>query len=321
MRLLQWATNDAGLRRYLLANYPDDCADEETSILGYTWNTTRDTLQFRGPSDEALNFSGPLTRRKLFSVTASTYDLIGFMSPLTLAMKLLVQETFLDETKPGWNDTLNDYFQEAYQAYLPDVIAIGNIILPRCKIYSPKAKEATLHFFSDASVQAYAVCVYLVTSHTGEYEGEANSRLIFAKQRLSPTKTSKDQELTIPRLELTALWMSFRAAVFLTSNGLQTESPVTKLVFWCDSQPVLFWLKALTHPGVYVRNRVHHILGLAEKLNVNYDLSINYIPTAHNPADLATRPHSITPIEMADPNCWWYTGPDFLTDKHYTPRN
>ena len=47
-----------------------------------------------------------LTRRITLSLTMSLYDPMGFICPLTIRLKWLLQQMGKEKLKPGWDETL-----------------------------------------------------------------------------------------------------------------------------------------------------------------------------------------------------------------------
>ena len=66
-------------------------------VLGLLWNCSDDNFQFSLQLKKKL-----LTIRGILSVLRSIFDLLGFLSPITLSAKLLLQD--LCRRKLGWDD-------------------------------------------------------------------------------------------------------------------------------------------------------------------------------------------------------------------------
>ncbi|CAH0730303.1 unnamed protein product, partial [Brenthis ino] len=76
-----------------------------------------------------------------------------------------------------------------------------------------------------------------------------------------------------------------------------------RCVFWTDSCVVLGWLRSPDKTKTFVANRVAAIGELTDPK------AWRYVPTAENPADLASR--GVDPQEVNDSTIWWH-GPMFL---------
>ncbi|KAF8789589.1 hypothetical protein HNY73_007519 [Argiope bruennichi] len=67
-----------------------DLYSPEVQVLGLLWNVERDTLSisFKEPVLE----EGPVSKRKILSITHRIFDPIGVTCPVTLIPKLILQE-------------------------------------------------------------------------------------------------------------------------------------------------------------------------------------------------------------------------------------
>ena len=107
--------------------------------------------------------------------------------------------------------------------------------------------------------------------------------------------------MTIPRLELTAAFMSVKVSTFLDQELDYENIPHT---YWTDSKVVLGYIANETKRfHVYVANRVQQI---REQTHVK---QWSYVTSAENPADIASR--GLCASELAT-NSTWLKGPDFL---------
>ena len=150
-----------------------------------------------------------------------------------------------------------------------------------------------LHVFSDASDRGYGSCAYL---RVGSPSGQVNCCLIIGKSRVAPTKKQ-----TIPRLELTA-------AVLVCGLGKmikqELEVQIKKEYYWVDSMNVLGYINNTSrHFKTFVANR----LSVIQETTTPYQW--RYVPTALNPADLASR--RIRPCDTQALKTWT-EGPKFL---------
>jgi hypothetical protein len=147
--------------------------------------------------------------------------------------------------------------------------------------------NVVLHIFVDASTTAYGTVAY-VTSNS-------HSSMVMSKSRVAPLK-----KLTLPQLELMAAVTGSRLASYL-SNHLK----VTKIVFWSDSQIVIYWLSSQKDLKCFIQNRVKEIH------QATNNATWNYCPTSDNPADLLTR--GISADDLSKSNLWTH-GPPWLTN-------
>lgn len=152
-----------------------------------------------------------------------------------------------------------------------------------------------LHSFCDASQAAYGACIYIKYT---SLSGKQAVTLLCAKSRVAPTKAT-----TIPRLELSSALLASRLASTI-NNAFR--KPIARCIYWTDSSVALAWIN--TCPSklkTYVANRVATIQELTDSS------SWRHVPTAHNPADLASR--GVDPQHAQAQQLWWH-GPSFLLE-------
>ncbi|GBP31116.1 hypothetical protein EVAR_77413_1 [Eumeta japonica] len=153
----------------------------------------------------------------------------------------------------------------------------------------------SLHVFSDASLKAYATCVYV---RSADALGNITVRLLCAKAKVKPLKA-----ITIPRMELCGALLAARLY-----DKVKEASRITidQVHFWCDSKIVLGWLKISPHKlSAFISHRVTEINNLCDSKNWMY------VPSSWNPADLASR--GVYPDELRS-LCLWWEGPSYLKD-------
>ena len=127
------------------------------------------------------------------SEIAKIYDVLGWFSPSTVAMKILLQRVW--ERKIEWDDPVSQDIQETWEQWRSELDILANVHIPRY-YYSKMAKATSiqLHGFSDVSEDAYAGVVYL---RSVDESNNVHVSLVTSKTKVSPIKC-----LIIPRLEL-----------------------------------------------------------------------------------------------------------------------
>ena len=136
--------------------------EEYTKTPGIEWNSNMDhfrlTIAKLPPLDN-------ITKRMLVSDVAKTFDILGWFSPTTIKVKILLQRLW--EQKIDWDDPVptpvyNDWLQWRSELHL-----LSSKHIPRC-YFDKKSQIASvqLHGFRDASENAYAAVVYLRLTDT-----------------------------------------------------------------------------------------------------------------------------------------------------------
>ena len=270
----------------LSTNTPLD-EDIFVKVLGMNWNTLDDEIIFS--FTELYNYANslPLTKRSVLKVTAKIYDPMGFLSPLTVKMKILFQELCIEKTI--WDIELKGESLRKWKSFLQDLILIDCYRIPRC-YFARQPVDIQLHGFSDASERAYPAVVYIRSTYS---DGQVEVRLVASKSRVAPIKRQ-----TIPRLELLGALILARLVNKLKSLGFESHT-----LLWTDSMTTLCWIKNERVWKQYVGQRVDEIRRLTHRD------SWRHCPGEINPADLLSR--GLTAKELFTSNTWW-NGPNFL---------
>ena len=265
-------------------------------ILGIEWDTTEDRLIIRTSVPDR-----PFTKRGVLATLNSTFDPLDFIAPLILSGRIL--QRLLVPSKNdnpsiaalGWDDPLPDNYYQQWEDWKTSIRAAdGKITIPRCLFppgFSPVIKQE-LHAFSDASIHGIGHVVYVRSFNS---RNEPHVSFLFASSKIAPRCPN-----SIPRLELCAA-VDMSIATLSFSQNLQIE---TENVFlYCDSKIVLGYISNTTKRfSRYVTRRVNLI---TKSFPVSH---WHYVDTAHNPADVASRPQTLESLTASS----WFKGPSFL---------
>ena len=253
------------------------------------------------PSEDYFAFSvcvqsvnHKITKRVILSEVAKLFDPVGWLAPVTIQAKSLLQELW--KLTLGWDQELPYDVNQQWQTYQCELIHIEQIKIPRCITVS-NYQSVQLHGFSDASEKAYAAVIYL---RSVQNDGQITVKLVTAKTRVAPIK-----QLSIPRLELCG-------AVLLTKLITKVQQTINlncDLYLWTDSTIVLRWLAAFPNRWTtFVANRVAEIQQLVPVENWHHVISED------NPADCASR--GLSPAVLKDFSLWW-NGPTWLCEDSF----
>lgn len=114
--------------------------------LGVQWSAESDSFQFKVVVRER-----PFTRRGILSVVSSIYDPLGFLSPVILSAKIILQDLCRKEI--GWDDVIPEEYIQRWRKWLDDLHHLESFKVKRC--IKPdgfgEVTSAQMHHFSDAS--------------------------------------------------------------------------------------------------------------------------------------------------------------------------
>ena len=261
-----------------------------SKALGLQWNSRFDTMS---PAINVQPNYRP-TKRGLISDVAKTYDILGWIAPAVLSMKLLYQKLW--KTGHDWDEQVPSDLLDLHSQWRSQLPHLEARQLPRCySSPSHNIKHLELHGFSDASQSAFGAVLYCRTTY---HDHPPTVSLITAK-----TKVAKLDPPTIPRLELCGAKL---LTIILLNVANILNIPSNSWHCWTDSSIILAWLDGRTRSlPVFVQNRVDFILQGTSPRNWHH------VPTTANPADCASR--GIMPQELLHHPLWW-EGPSWLSE-------
>ena len=249
--------------------------------LGIVWDSRKDVMA----AQVQLPESYVSTKRGIVSDTARSFDVLGWLAPFILNMKVLFQQLW--KKKIGWDEALDEELTARHTEWREQLPLLKTMTLPRCYFAAGTTTSTQLHGFSDASELAFAAVVYLRATYQ---DGSVSCRLVVAKTRVAPLHT-----VSMPRLELCGAEM-LSELLAVTGNTLQI--PNHEIYAWCDSTVALAWLRGSpSNYKVFVANRV---TSAARNIPPSAWL---HVPTAQNPADCASRGLSAEELKYHD--LWW----------------
>ncbi|CAD7001397.1 unnamed protein product, partial [Ceratitis capitata] len=292
--LRKWTSNNTQVldgipKSHLLST--DFLEFEDTSTvkaLGIRWNARSDYFYF---ITKPIDSKGIITKRAILSAIAKLFDPLGWLAPIIIVAKILMQNIWLEGT--DWDETVSSTTMNRWQTFVSGYAEINNIRVPRWVNFTPCA-TAEIHGFCDASEKAYAATIFLKIT----LEGKVNVNLLMAKTRVAPVKT-----ISLPRLELCGAVLLAETMESII-NQLNLGNLATH--FWTDSTIVLAWIRK--PPCSWSTFVAHRVTKIVEKVgNKNW----RHVDSESNPADLASR--GLPAGELVDNPLWWQ-GPSWLQE-------
>ncbi|GFQ91591.1 uncharacterized protein TNCT_228521 [Trichonephila clavata] len=221
--LRKWASNCSELLNSIdsdmrLSNTSLNIDNDDTvKTLGILWHPASDVFYFK---ITPLSFEGTLTKRTLLSTIAKTFDPLGWLSPITIQYKTIMQRLWKQQLQ--WDERVPTDIKLEWEQLANDVQFVKDIKIPRFLLVDSD-NQFHLFGFSDASEKAYAAAIYC---RSVSDTGKINVQLIIAKTRVAPLKT-----VSLPRLELCGALFSFLDRKTFVANRvakIQTLSSATQ---------------------------------------------------------------------------------------------
>ena len=123
------------------------------------------------------------TRRGILSTIASLYDPLGFVAPVLLEAKVLLQT--LCKQNLGWDEPIRENELGRWKSWLKNLVELNKIEVYRCLKPTEFGRVVSiqLHHFADASSYGYGACSYL---RFLDHCGSVHLSFLIGKSRLAP---------------------------------------------------------------------------------------------------------------------------------------
>ena len=103
---------------------------EEHKVLGFLWSPESDQFIFDVSILARLACDLQPTKRNLVSLIGRFYDPLGFLSPVVIQFKLLLQELY--QLKLDWDQAIPDEVGKKWKDLIADISDSVPMSLPRC---------------------------------------------------------------------------------------------------------------------------------------------------------------------------------------------
>ncbi|MFO0089735.1 MAG: hypothetical protein ACK518_02905 [bacterium] len=161
-------------------------------MLGVRLNPNTDTFGYKIKVNPAVK-----TKREILSEVATQYDPLGWLAPVTITARILLQNVWLSGT--GWDEPVAPKLLSLWQSWASNLHHVENLSIPR--LLTPTTDGIELHAYCDASEAAYG-CVLYARSEIGH---KIHVNIIASRSKVAPIKP-----MTIPKLELQAAVLAVR---------------------------------------------------------------------------------------------------------------
>lgn len=186
------------------------------------------------------------TKRSILSKIAQLFDPIGFIAPVILVAKIIMQQIWKAEL--DWDEVVPKEIAEKWINLWSCIAEVEKIKIPRW-LGIESDVQSELHGFADSSFEAYGAVIYLRVT---KLNGDISCNLLVSKSKVAPLKG-----FTIPRLELAAAKLLSNLFV-MVRNSMEFEH--IPYYLWSDNTTALQWInKPLHELKLYVVNRVKRI--------------------------------------------------------------
>ncbi len=266
-------------------------AAADVKTLGLCYDTRSDHFVFKTFAPPP----GSWTKRRVLKLFPRLYDPLGLLLPFSITARIYFSTVAKEEKR--WDFPLPP--SKEWEAWVQQLEQLPLLRFPRC-LKTGLPVRTQLHLFADASKEAFAAAAYIVCFYTNQ---TPSARLVAARAHVAPKAGN-----TIPRLELRAADLAVLLKKHLTQH-LKIQCKET--FYWSDSITVLYWIKSDSKKFQdFVHNRLQHIRRASEQTDWRW------VPTADNPADLATRGLSVKKLAASS---LWKEGPAFLRTEDFPP--
>ena len=265
-------------------------SDNFLKALGMEYSSSQDYFRFSPP--HSFQEESPITRRSVLSDSAKIFDPFGFISCVTIVVKIILQKLW--EQGTTWEEPRPPHNQRDWLDWRMQLSKICTLRIPRC--YAPvnvQIVDRQLSSFSDASERAYCGVVYVRSINKA---GGVHISLALDKTRVALLK-----KVTLSHLELCRAHLLVQLMKHL--QGI-LSIPTCNLHAFTDSTFVLSWIHGSSQRfKTFEANRIGEI-----QENVPPE-ERNHIGRKENPANIGSL--SILPGKVVHHKLWW-NGPDWI---------
>ena len=185
--------------------HPDNVLPQNEKVLGLPWNAALDCYVIESELLQKIQITGNVTQRVLLKLAASLFDHLGFIAPLTIRLRKVLQATW--NHGPKWDKPLLlDNIQD-FSKLREEIPAFKDVEIPRSYFLDKIISSIDLHTFTDASEYALSAVSYMRI--------EYSDRSISVKYEMGKARVAPIKRMTIPNLEIQAAAYGAQLAQFI----------------------------------------------------------------------------------------------------------
>ncbi|XP_037930936.1 uncharacterized protein LOC119665764 [Teleopsis dalmanni] len=240
------------------------------------------------------------TKRAILSDAGKLFDPFGWLSPVTIKAKIMIQKLWM--LGISWDTEIPPNLQAQWEEFKLRLPAVQKITMKRWTQHSENSL-IELHGFADASEAGYAAVVYTKVINAEK----VTISLVASKTKVAPIK-----QVSLARLELCAAVLLIKLINYIQKNNKITYS---KVIAWSDSKIVLNWLRQYPNRcTTFVANRVSYIQD-------TFKGQFRFVPGKDNPADIPSR--GVYGDNLISNILWWpiWTINWLIKDERNWPEN
>ncbi|XP_011689310.1 PREDICTED: uncharacterized protein LOC105450902 [Wasmannia auropunctata] len=277
--LRKWAANADELLEDIAPEHQQHCEHREWepeqchSTLGLQWHPRQDVFAYR----VRLRQEETVTKRVVLAETARLFDPLGWIAPVVVRAKILIQVLWM--RRIDWDQTLSSEDQRTWQRLREELPLLENVRMPRWLCTSTAGGGVEIHGFADASERAYAAVAYLRVSG-GHHDWQVT--MLQAKTRVAPLKQWKtyvaNRTAEIQRALPGALWHHLPGEenpADCASRGLSPSELVEHPLWWRGPA----WLARGDWPSRYEEPELTDDVEISERRRVHAAVATEEDPT------------------------------------------
>ncbi|XP_026317738.1 uncharacterized protein LOC113228599 [Hyposmocoma kahamanoa] len=161
--------------------------DSSVKVLGVAWQPVKDVFSYN-----VTPLHNRVTKCVVLLETARIFDPVGFLCPVIVAAKILIQELWLAGV--DWDAEVPQDIRQKWLRIVSGFPNLSNIQIPR--FVPTQSCRVELHGFCDSSEVAYVAVVYLRVVHSN---GLIGVHIFSVKSRVAPKEETFPAKIGVMR--------------------------------------------------------------------------------------------------------------------------